>query len=559
MGRLAHALLIALCLSGQPGSAARANDTSADPPAAERPRDAFGYPLDFLDRLELRERLRRGDYAGLEAALGALQAAFERDFHEEVRVEHAFWAFRDLDAAGAGAVVAWAEQAPDSWVAHLALAHHRISEGWRARGAAYASQTSAKQLQALRAFFESADHQIELALLRNPRLAHAWELRLEIARVRADAALRERALAEALAIHPLLYLPRSRYMIERRWGGSYAEQERLAAQAQIHAAANPKLALLLGAAEFDRGRDEAGCAEALVHYDAALRHGERANVLGRRGRCQLAMGNAARAIADFDRSLTLYPQDAWTLVERSRAFATLGVWERALADVKLARKLDPHDEELPQRLAAYRAKREFQAFADDPSAPEALGWGAAILLRSLTAGLGIVGLIAVWLVLRARAAARRDHAAAEALALDPARAFGRRVWSWYAWVIVLIHMVQYGFGWSSMDETDRIDAAITAFGLTGLLGYAHGVRLVSARLWRIAAVAFPGWNLIFWFVLGDAGLEQWPIWGFSMALLLPSYAALFLYGWRSQALWGDPERVPLVVGTPGSAHGAGTS
>jgi hypothetical protein len=64
---------------------------------------------------------------------------------------------------------------------------------------------------------------------------------------------------------------------------------------------------------------------------------------------------------------------------------------------------------------------------------------------------------------------------------------------------------------------------------------------------------FPLWNLIYCSVIEKASLEMWPVWGFNQLILLPTYGALFLYGYRSRELWGDSEAVPLLWrdGAPG--------
>ena len=81
--------------------------------------------------------------------------------------------------------------------------------------------------------------------------------------------------------------------------------------------------------------------------------------------------------------------------------------------------------------------------------------------------------------------------------------------------------------------------------------------MFGARFWMVWAWAFPLWNLIFCSVIEKASLEMWPVWGFNQLILLPTYGALFLYGYRSRALWGDSEAVPLLWrdGAPGpEAH-----
>ena len=84
--------------------------------------------------------------------------------------------------------------------------------------------------------------------------------------------------------------------------------------------------------------------------------------------------------------------------------------------------------------------------------------------------------------------------------------------------------------------------------LAGLFGFAYGRAVAEARLWRvifIASVAYEAWNLATTAMdpevaahpelLGMAAL-------LSFGLQLPLLVALYLYGFRSEALW---RRKPL--------------
>ena len=304
--------------------------------AEEARLDAFGYPLDLPDKLALRALLTGRHFDELEESLAELQRDFEADYRHELRVAQGFDAFRGLDATGADAVEAWAQQRSDSWIAQLGLGRHYVSEAWRHRGSSSASRTSDKQFAAMRSLCESADRALGRALELRPKLAVAWELKLGCARATSDAALREQALREALAIQPLLFRVREIHMLNatRRWGGSYAELERLAGEAQAFADTNPRLVLLLGLSDWDRGRDAKSCA--IEPFDAALGHGPYWRALMERGWCHYQKKQLAPALRDLERALELHPQDANLVHRRGHVFGKLGDWERAIADLELA-------------------------------------------------------------------------------------------------------------------------------------------------------------------------------------------------------------------------------
>jgi len=532
MHRLAAILLLLFALA--PGGASAAD-------APELQVDAWGYPISWPDRLEIRDQLRRGEYDALEASLSGLQQAFESDFRHELRVAHAFGAFWHLDAAGAEAVATWAEQRPHSWVARLALAHHYISEGWNARGTDYAIRTSQKQFATMRSFFQRSDKLLGEALENNPKLAVAWELRLNMARHTSDDAMREHALRSALEIHPLLFLARKVHMAgaKRRWGGSYEELDRLAQEAQRYADQNPRLVLLLGVSAWDRGSDlfdQKKYARAIEVLNEGLEHGEHWSLLFARSWCWQKTGQSSLALEDLERALALKPQNDDVLRQRSHVHAMLGDWDRSNEDLALARRLDPHDG-FSRRYLVLRRINELTA---DPAVQQAVG--GVIVLLVVTSGVTGLVFLTRWVGRRVRSGAAR----AEAAASDSRRAEMHRVWLFYTFLIVLIHVGHYASSWSTLGGTELVCLVTTAIAFLGLVGYVQSWRIFNKHFWIAWACVFPVWNYIVLFVIEKVTLETWPNWGLVQAILLPTYGALFLYGYGSREIWGDPEAAPLV-------------
>src|SRR5262249_3826411 len=108
-------------------------------------------------------------------------------------------------------------------------------------------------------------------------------------------------------------------------------------------------------------------------------------------------------------------------------------------------------------------------------------------------------------------------------------------------VITLHHVWSYTMNFSEADAvTIGVDLPITAIALLGALAYASGRRLTRPALWRLSAVLFPVWNVVFHFAFQGATLEQWPLWGFAHLELLPVYGSLFAYGFGARAIWSAP-------------------
>lgn len=123
----------------------------------------------------------------------------------------------------------------------------------------------------------------------------------------------------------------------------------------------------------------------------------------------------------------------------------------------------------------------------------------------------------------------------------------------YAGLITLYHAWLYSWGWvrgTRSEAEDYLDLALTAVALAGILGFAYRRRLVGADLWKAIAVVFPAWNFVYQFHLEGGSLALVGSWLPIHVMLLPGYVSLFLYGYRSEALWEKPPVGGVPVGSP---------
>jgi tetratricopeptide (TPR) repeat protein len=75
-----------------------------------------------------------------------------------------------------------------------------------------------------------------------------------------------------------------------------------------------------------------------------------------RGYANLSLGNASAAIADFDRSIELFPNNVPALRWRGRAFEQSGQLDKARADYDRVLVLRPNDEWALERMQQLRGK-----------------------------------------------------------------------------------------------------------------------------------------------------------------------------------------------------------
>jgi len=102
-----------------------------------------------------------------------------------------------------------------------------------------------------------------------------------------------------------------------------------------------------------------------------------------------------------------------------------------------------------------------------------------------------------------------------------------------------------GVAW--MQPMDIIDVCATSLGLVGLFGFAYRRRIGNRSFWRAWLPAQVLWDLALILILAPAGLaNQFPDAEVSttvledlvgLLVLVPLYAALYLYGHRSSEVW----------------------
>uniref|UniRef100_UPI000B1E57A9 tetratricopeptide repeat protein n=1 Tax=Bradyrhizobium tropiciagri TaxID=312253 RepID=UPI000B1E57A9 len=117
-----------------------------------------------------------------------------------------------------------------------------------------------------------------------------------------------------------------------------------------------------------------------------------------RGYAYQVKGDPDRAIADYDRVISLNPKYALAYYNRSLLYRTKGDLDRVIADCSAAIALDPnYTDAYNTRAIAHLAKGDFRRALADLSLALALAWLAIIVLPA--AG--------VWLCYRTSMRARR--------------------------------------------------------------------------------------------------------------------------------------------------------
>lgn len=122
---------------------------------------------------------------------------------------------------------AWVRAYPRSYAARQARAMYFQDNALRARGTAYAKDTSDKQMENMRIYLKKSyeDNQAALSLTSKPILS--YNTMLTTARLIGNRAAPEEMLEKSSQIAPENTIVRNNYMfgIQTRWGGSLEEME----------------------------------------------------------------------------------------------------------------------------------------------------------------------------------------------------------------------------------------------------------------------------------------------------------------------------------------------
>jgi tetratricopeptide (TPR) repeat protein len=332
---------------------------SVPPDAGKGQTDAFGYPLVFPNKLDLLLKLRSRSFAALDSTLTQFASQFIEDFRTESVLSEAFRTFNVSDASYAPLFDEWVTRDPGSANARLARAAHLKAMGWKSRGTRYRSETSDEQIRRMAKYFDAATRDCQEALRIRPNDTVAYAMLQEMARARGAIGESRRLEAIQSRLYPHSFVARSVHMLNLvpRWGGSYRAMQLFAAEARSYSRENPKLVVLNGYVDWDRGSmaELNGDPEsALRYYNRALSFGEHWLFLRDRGELYCRMEQYDKALEDLDRANDLRPLTPDILYWRGLTLHTLActrpieerraLLRKAIMDLNIAVALNPGDE-----------------------------------------------------------------------------------------------------------------------------------------------------------------------------------------------------------------------
>jgi predicted Zn finger-like uncharacterized protein len=340
------------------------------------PNDRFRYvskDYDFLLVL-LKER----KFAELNKELSTVQEAPKQDIAKETDAENCLNVFYRPDPALESLLTAWVSEASDTYPPYLARGVYYHARAAEVRGTATADKTNDAQFAGMEKYLDLSRKDIDRALSIRSDLLMGYCYLLRMSRTLPDASLHAKEIMEKVVnLYPYSLNARWAYLgnLMPRWGGSLKEMESFVKASRAHYKGNPRLVLLEGRVDLERGdermlfnQDYEG---ALQYYNKALRYGDHWFLLQQRGYALMWLNRLDEAYTDSKAALEMNPYAKESL--ENKAYCVFNKPElsqqgfsEVLVDLERLFSMFPDNEEYLMRRAGVRYKqREFaQAIID---------------------------------------------------------------------------------------------------------------------------------------------------------------------------------------------------
>lgn len=317
--------------------------------AAGPGKEGKAVPFD-ADVIKIRELFEARRFSELNAVLAKYQTLCEKDVRWEVALQNGFHVFAVSDPSFTAGLEDWIQSTPGSWVPRLARAVHYGILAQKARGYAWAKDTSAEQFRREGEKLSVAARDVDAVLKANPRFLFPYYLRIRMNKTGQLTNVDDRLVEKALQIYPGSYLLRFQHMLALlpRWGGSYEEMEQFARESAPYAKQNPAIKTLSGFVYWDLAdlADNNGDSrKAIPLYEKALESGENWTFLSDLADACFRYGMYDKALRTIDRAIALRPTNASGHITRSKILIKQQKWDEALAEVEEATRLGGLDSE----------------------------------------------------------------------------------------------------------------------------------------------------------------------------------------------------------------------
>lgn len=303
----------------------------------------------FSETLRLRKLFEAGEFEKLNSAIYHVQNAVNTSISSEQQLEIVFLAFRHAGESWDALFEQWLARFPSNFQGYLARATYRVHMGWEARGGRYVESTQEENFRNMRQYFALAEQDIQETLRLNEKALYSYCLQMSIHMTSGNHSESYQTLQRALAHFPASYLARRYFIISLQpvWGGSLDAINAFAIKSQEQAHHNPKLKQLMGFSSFAEGRliyQEKKYKEAIPYFTEALVHGDHYPSMEFRAKSHFWLKGYLKALEDFNKALSLSPENADLFYWRARVLVALNRPANAFTDINRAFALKPNDD-----------------------------------------------------------------------------------------------------------------------------------------------------------------------------------------------------------------------
>ncbi|OGQ50798.1 MAG: hypothetical protein A3J24_01660 [Deltaproteobacteria bacterium RIFCSPLOWO2_02_FULL_53_8] len=210
--------------------------------------------------INIQNLILQRDYAGLNEWIDSAQRAAEADVaNNGSKALVAVRFFSDNFIEYDEFFYEWTAAYPNDYQPYLARAFYEFGLGYESRGTKWAHETTEEQFEGMEKHFKNALDNAQTALKINSRLMPAYWVMIKMSQRtgKLDIVAKEVFDAALVEVGPYSFGLRRAYMngLEKRWGGSYEEQDAFSHESQAYADKNPALKRLLGLKYCDRADD----------------------------------------------------------------------------------------------------------------------------------------------------------------------------------------------------------------------------------------------------------------------------------------------------------------
>jgi len=272
----------------------------------------IGYPKGYL----VARMLANKDYPALEKYFRNLEGKYKDNVLFETKLLRSYEIFDSSLSQLLPQLNEWVETR-GTYIAYCARGFYYEQAGYQARGGEYIQNTPKSKILEMEKYHVQAVKDFKKSIEINPDNIFAYDGLISVAMAEDDDSAKDNAYSEAIKHDKRTYYARFMYLrsLTPRWGGSYAQMQKVIDQSLPYAKLNPRIWSLRGMVDYDKAYDfylNDKYKLAITYMGQALKYGDRTDWLNRRAECYGRTGQFQLELKDREKILFYKPFDTGT-------------------------------------------------------------------------------------------------------------------------------------------------------------------------------------------------------------------------------------------------------